>query len=44
MITIDDTLQIEECDMTKKGHEKSTDGTKIGGGMGRDGEKHILRQ
>ena len=40
MIIIDETLQEEESDTTRKeGHEKSTDGTKIGGEMRQDGER-----
>ena len=40
MIIIDETLQEEESDTNRKeGHEKRTDGTKIGGEMGRDGER-----
>ena len=40
MIIIDETLQEEDSDTTRKeGHEKKTDGTKIGGEMGQDGER-----
>ena len=40
MIIIDETLQEEESDTTRKeGHEKRTDGTKIRGEMGQDGER-----
>ena len=39
MIIIDETIQEEESDTTRKdGHEKRTDGTKIGEEMGQDGE------
>ena len=47
MIILDETLQEEECDTTRKeGHETRTDGTKIGGEMGQDGERkrRIQRQ
>ena len=40
MIIIDDTLQEEHSDKTRKDRqEKGTDGTKIGGEMGEDGER-----
>ena len=40
MIIIYDTLQEEESDtIRKEEHEKKTDGTKIGGEMGQDGER-----
>ena len=40
MIIIDETLQEEENDTSRKeGHEKRTDGTKIRGEMGQDGER-----
>ena len=40
MIIIDETLQEEESDITRKeGHEKRTDGTNMGGEMGQDGER-----
>ena len=40
MIIIDETRQEEESDTTRKeGPEKGTDGTKIGGEMGQDGER-----
>ena len=39
MIIIDETRQEEESDTNMKGHEKRTDGTKIGGEMGKDGER-----
>ena len=40
MIIIDETRQEEESDTDRKeGHEKRTDGTKIGGEMGQDGER-----
>ena len=40
MIIIDETRQEEERDTTRKeGHEKKTDGTKIRGEMGQDGER-----
>ena len=40
MIIIDETRQEEESDTTRTdGHEKRTDGTKIGEEMGRDGER-----
>ena len=40
MIIIGETLQEEESDTTRKeGHEKRTDGTKIRGEMGQDGER-----
>ena len=40
MINIDETRQEEESDITRKdGHEKRTDGTKIGEEMGQDGER-----
>ena len=40
MIIIDETLHEEESDTTRKeGHEKRTDGTKIGGEMGQGGER-----
>ena len=40
MIIIDETRQEEESDKTRKEvHEKRTDGTKIGGEMGQDGER-----
>ena len=40
MIIIDETRQEEERDATRKdGHEKRTDGTKIGVEMGQDGER-----
>ena len=40
MIIIDDNLQEEESDTTRKeGHGKRTDGTNIGGEMGQDGER-----
>ena len=40
MIIIDETRQEEESDTNRKeGHEKKTDGTKIGGEMGQDGER-----
>ena len=45
MIIIDETLYEEESDTTRKeGHEKRTDGTKIRGEMGQDGERRIQRQ
>ena len=45
MIIIDETRQEEESDTDmKEGHEKRTDGTKIGGEMGQDGERSIQRQ
>ena len=40
MIIIDATLPEEKNDITmKEGHEKRTDGTKIGGEMGGDGDR-----
>ena len=40
MIIIDETRQEEESDIDRReGHEKRTDGTKIGGEMGQDGER-----
>ena len=40
MIIIDETLQEEDSDTTRKeGQGKGTDGTKIGGEMGQDGER-----
>ena len=40
MTIIDETIQEEENDITRKeGHGKRTDGTKIGGEMGQDGER-----
>ena len=40
MIIIDETLQEEDIDTTRKeGHGKGTDGTKIGGDMRQDGER-----
>ena len=40
MIIIDETRQEEESDTDREeGHEKRTDGTKIGGEMGQDGER-----
>ena len=40
MIIIDETLHEEESVTTRKeGHEKRTDGTKIGGEMGQGGER-----
>ena len=40
MIIIDETLQEDESDTTRKeGHEKSTDGMKIGREEGQDGER-----
>ena len=40
MIIIDETLQKEDSDTTRKeGQGKGTDGTKIGGEMGQDGER-----
>ena len=40
MIIIDETRQEEENDTNRKeGHEKRTDGTKMGGEMGQDGER-----
>ena len=45
MIIIDETRQEEESDTNRKeGHEKRTDGTKIGGEMGQDVERSIQRQ
>ena len=45
MIIIDETCQEEESDTTRKdGHDKSTDGTKIGGEMVQDGGRSIQRQ
>ncbi len=42
LIIIYETLQEEESDTTRKeGHEKRTDGTKIGGQMGQDGERRM---
>ena len=37
MIILDETQQEEES--RKEGHDKRTDGTKIGGEMGQDGER-----
>ena len=37
MIILDETQHEEES--RKEGHDKSTDGTKIGGEMGQDGER-----
>ena len=40
MIIIDETLQKEDSDTTRKeGQGKGTDGTKIGGEMGQHGER-----
>ena len=40
MIILDETLHEEECDKTRKeGHDKRTDGTKMGVDMGQDGER-----
>ena len=40
MIILEKTLQEEESDTTRKeGQGKGTDGTKIGGEMGQDGER-----
>ncbi len=40
MIIIDETRQEEESDkIRKEGHEKGTDGTKIGGQWGQDGQR-----
>ena len=40
MLIIDETRQEEESDTNRKeGHEQRTDGTKIGGEMGQDGER-----
>ena len=40
MIIIDETREEEENDTNRKdGHEKRTDGTKVGGEMGQDGER-----
>ena len=40
MIIIDETIQEEDSDTTRKeGQEKGSDGTKIGGEMGQDGER-----
>ena len=42
VIIIDETRQEEESDTTRKeGQEKRTDGTKIGGEMGQDGERRM---
>ena len=43
MIIIDETLQEEDSDTTRKeGQGKGTDGTKIGGEMGQDGERRKI--
>ena len=40
MIIVDETHQEEENDTDRRdGHERRTDGTKIGGEMGQDGER-----
>ena len=40
MIILDETLHEDESAKTRKeGHDKRTDGTKIGGEMGQDGER-----
>ena len=40
VIIMYETLQEDESDKTRKeGHGKSTDGTKVGGDMGHDGER-----
>ena len=45
MIIIDETLQEEDSDTTRKeGQGKGTDGTKIGGEMGHDGEEERRAQ
>ena len=43
MIIIDEIVQEEESDTTREeGHGKRTDGTKIGGEMGQDGESRKM--
>ena len=45
MMIVDDTVQEEGCDKTRKeGQEKSTDGTKIREEMRQDGGRRIQRQ
>ena len=45
MIIIDETLQEEDSDTTRKeGQGKRTDGTNIGGEMEQDEERRIQRQ
>ena len=45
MIIIDENLHEEESDTNRnEEHEKRTDGTKIGGEMGQDGERWMEKE